>query len=127
MAVGTGSDVGIDATQGVWLAALVLVWVPALVFAVTSPVRWVEQTMRTDGATSSAIEHDPELTFVERVLVRIAGVGFVAAVAGMVTAIVEGSVTSVGEIAGAGVLVASAAAVIGSVVSGRAHNLMTLH
>lgn len=124
---GSGPDVGIDATQGVWLAAIVLVWVPSLVFAVTSPVRWVEQTMRTEGATSSAIEHDPELTFVERVLVRIAGVGFVAGAAGMVAAIVDGSVTAGGEIAGAVVLVASAAAVVGSIVSGRAHNLLTLH
>jgi hypothetical protein len=124
---GTGLADGIDATQGIWLAAVVLVWVPALVFAVTSPVRWVEQTMRTDGATSSAIENDPELTFVERVLVRIAGVGYVAATGGMIAALVDGSVTTAGVVAGVCVLVVSAAAVVGSIASGRVRSLMTLH
>ena len=125
-AVVAGTGDGIDATQGIWLAAIVLVWVPALVFAVTSPVRWVEQTMRTDGATSSAIEHDPELTFVERVLVRIAAVGYVAAVAGMIAALVDASVTTGGVVAGVSVLVVSAAAVVGSITSGRVRSLLTL-
>ena len=60
-----------------WLAAVVLVWAPLVVLAVTSPVRWIERAMRDDGAPSTAVADDPELTFVERVSLRIAAVGWV--------------------------------------------------
>ena len=38
--------------------------------------RWIEKLMRDDGAPSTAVADDPDLTYVERVSLRIAAIGW---------------------------------------------------
>lgn len=51
----------------VWIAAILAVWSAGIAIAVTAPVRWVEQLLRSEGATRSGVANDPELTRVERI------------------------------------------------------------
>ena len=111
---------------GVALAAVVLVWAPVVVLAVTSPVRWVEHHMRDDGAPSTAVADDPDLTYVERVSLRIAAVGWGAAAVAMVSASAGDGVDSGPRTLGLAVLVASALAVVTAAFSGRFRSLTRL-
>ncbi|HQV59056.1 MAG TPA: DUF1775 domain-containing protein, partial [Ilumatobacteraceae bacterium] len=59
--VAPGRGIGIhDSTT---LAAIVLIWAPIVMLAVTAPIRWIEHLLRSDGATSTALTDDVELTF----------------------------------------------------------------
>lgn len=107
-------------------AIVVLVWAPVVVLAVTSPVRWVEQHMRDDGAPSTAVADDPDLTHVERVSLRIAAVGWGASAVAMITASVGDGVESGLRTLGLAVLVASTLAVITAAFSGRFRSLTRL-
>jgi hypothetical protein len=62
---------------------------PIVVLALTSPIRWIEDLMRDDGAPSTAVADDPELTFVERISLRIAAVAWVAAIVAMRSRLVQ--------------------------------------
>lgn len=93
-AVTAGVDGPIDPHHVAGLATIGLLWAPAIVICVTAPVRWVEDLMRADGATLAAVSQDPELTFVERVSLRIAAVGWVAAAAAIVVVLVDADTTS---------------------------------
>lgn len=125
--VGLSDQRGLPPAGQMWLAAIVLVWAPLAVLAIFSPVRWIEQQMRRDGAPAAAVSDDPELTMVERATIRIAAVGWVAAVAAMVLAAVRGEVLGGGRAAGLAVLAASAVAVAVVARSGRFHNLLRLN
>lgn len=108
------------------LAAIGLLWAPAVVVSVTAPVRWVEGLMREDGASSAAVHADPELTYVERVALRIAAVGWTAALAGMVVILLDeetgGTATAWGLVATA----LSIALVAGAARLGRFRTLVQL-
>jgi hypothetical protein len=84
---GLDTDSGLTAGGTIALAAVVLSWSPIVVLAVTSPVRWIENLMRDDGAPSTAVADDPDLTYVERVSLRIAAVGWMAAAVAMIVTI----------------------------------------
>jgi len=60
-----------------WLAVILLAWAPVAMFAITSPVRWLERLLRSEGATHTAVSEDRELTRLEDVTVRLAIGGFV--------------------------------------------------
>ncbi len=105
------------------LAAVVLVWAPVVVLAVTSPVRWIEKLMRDDGAPSTAVANDPDLTYVERVSLRIAAVGWIAAAVAMVVSVTDGATESQGKALGLAVLAGSSIAVIVAAFSGRFRSL----
>jgi hypothetical protein len=126
-AVVVGIRPGADLTDSaaLWLAAIVLVWAPIVVLALTSPIRWIEDLMRDDGAPSTAVADDPELTFVERISLRIAAVAWVAAIVAMVVAIVGDTASSDGRWAGAAVLTASVLAVGVAAFTGRFRSLVT--
>jgi hypothetical protein len=62
-----------------WLAVILLAWAPVAMFAITSPVRWLERLLRSEGATHTAVSEDRELTRLEDVTVRLAIGGFVVA------------------------------------------------
>ncbi len=83
-----------------WLAAIVLVWAPVVVLAVTAPVRWLEDQLRSDGATATAVAADPDLTGVEVITVRLALAGALAAAVAMVAAVVEESASTTVQVAG---------------------------
>ncbi len=120
---------GLDPGQGmtvpgsVALAAVVLVWAPVVVLAVTSPVRWIEQLMRDDGAPSTAVADDPDLTYVERVSLRIAAVGWLAAAVAMVVSATDDTTGGRAQAMGLAVLAASSVAVIVAAFSGRFRSL----
>src|SRR5690606_4888175 len=54
-------------TDEVWLAAILVLWAPAVITAVTAPVRWLDRQLRGEGADTTATSSDPELTHVEAV------------------------------------------------------------
>lgn len=114
---------GMTVDGGVALAAVVLVWAPVVVLAVTSPVRWIEKLMRDDGAPSTAVADDPDLTYVERVSLRIAAVGWIAAAVAMVVSSIDDATDSQVQTMGLAVLAVSSIAVVVAGFSGRFRSL----
>ena len=112
-------------TGTIWLAGIILIWAPVVVLAVTSPIRWIEHLMRDDGAPSTKVADDPELTIIERVTLRIAAAAWLAAGAAMVIVISNGSLPSADRLAGLSVAVFSVLAVVVAAITGRFRNLVT--
>lgn len=102
--VASGSP-SLDAGQEVWLAAIFLIWAPVAIVAVTSPVRWLDRQLRSEGATHVAAARDPELTRVETVTVRLALGGFAAATLAMVAVVAGEDIEPTARAVGAAVLV----------------------
>lgn len=127
-AVVAGLDRGADVSAAgrAWLAGVALVWAPLVVVAVTSPVRWIEELMRDDGAPSTAVSGDPELTFVERASLRVAAVGWITAAVAMVLTIVDDDIGTTPRAFGAVVLAVTAVAVAAAALTGRLRNLTRL-
>ncbi len=122
----TVGGAGVSALGDVWLAGIILVWAPVVVLAVTSPVRWIEHLMRDDGAPSTAVADDPELTFIERVSLRIAAVAWLTAGAAMVVDVAGDSLSSADRWAGLSVLAASVLAVGIAAFTGRFRSLLAM-
>jgi len=106
-----------------WLAVIALVWAPLVVLAVTSPVRWIERLMRADGAGSTAVADDPEMTFIERVSLRIAAIGWLSATIAMIASLTDESIAASARWAGLAVLSASVLAVGAAAFTGRFRTL----
>lgn len=123
---GVDTGVGLSVVQDAWLAAVVLVWAPLVVLAVTSPVRWIEKAMRDEGAPSTAVADDPELTFIERVSLRIAAVAWLAAAIAMVAAVVDGATTNDARTVEIAVLTVSVVAVAAAAFTGRFRSLVEI-
>ncbi|MEP4590857.1 MAG: hypothetical protein ABJ381_03570, partial [Ilumatobacter sp.] len=121
--VGLDQGQGMTVSGSVALAAVVLVWAPAVVLAVTSPVRWIEKLMRDDGAPSTAVADDPDLTHVERVSLRIAAVGWLAAAVAMVVSAIDDATGGQARAMGLAVLAGSLIAVTVAATSGRFRSL----
>ena len=123
---------GLDAGEGmtvsgsIALAAVVLIWAPVVVLAVTSPVRWIENLMRDDGAPSTAVADDPDLTHIERVSLRIAAIGWLAAAVAMIVSTTNDVTGSQPRALGLAVLAGSSIAVIIAAFSGRFRSLARL-
>jgi hypothetical protein len=120
---GLGAGEGMTVAGSIALAAVVLVWAPVLVLAVTSPVRWIENLMRDDGAPSTAVADDPDLTYVERVSLRIAALAWLAAAVAMVVATTNDATDGQERVIGLTVLAASSIAVGVAAFSGRFRSL----
>lgn len=114
---------GMSVRGGIALASVVLVWAPAVVLAVTTPVRWIEKLMRDDGAPSTAVADDPDLTYVERVSLRIAAVGWLAAAVAMVVVATDDAAGRWPGGLGLAVLAGSSIAVVAAGFSGRFRSL----
>lgn len=99
----------LNPAEEAWLAGIVLLWAPFVVVAVSTPVRWLDALLRSEGATDTAVGRDADLTLVEDVTVRLALAGFVAAAAVMVISLAHDSVAGIGRVVGGAVLVAAAA------------------
>ena len=82
--------------------------------------------MRDDGAPSTAVADDPELTFIERVSLRIAAVAWITAGVAMIIAVTDDAPSSLAVRVGLAVLVGSVAAVALSVLTGRFRSLITI-
>ncbi len=121
--VGLERNEGLTVAGSIALAAVVLIWAPIVVLAVTSPVRWIEQLMRDDGAPTTAVAADPDLTYVERVSLRIAGIGWLAAAVAIVISVTADAAESQARTLGLAVLAGSSIAVIVAAFSGRFRSL----
>ena len=60
----------VDVSAQRWIVGTLLLWCPAVLFVSASPVRWLDQLLRSEGAVGGAIRFDKELTRVERVTAR---------------------------------------------------------
>lgn len=120
---GLDPGAGMTVPGSIALAAVVLIWAPVVVLAVTSPVRWIEKLMRDDGAPSTAVADDPDLTYVERVSLRIAAVGWLSAAVAMVVSATDDVVGSQAQASGFAVLAGSSIAVVVAAFSGRFRSL----
>lgn len=122
---GLDSSVGLGVTNSVWMAGIGLVWAPILVLALTSPVRWIEQAMRDDGAPSTAVASDPELTHVERVALPVAAAGWVASAGAMLLAVADVDLSTAARVVGLSVLAVSTVAIFVAVSTGRFRSLVS--
>lgn len=101
--------------EELWLAGILVVWAPVAIAAVTSPVRWLDRQLRSEGAVHTGVSHDPELTRIEDATVRIAVVCFVAALAAMGTVLPRASISGTQRVV-AIVVTAAALIAIGEVI-----------
>jgi hypothetical protein len=122
--LGRGEDV--PDTGRLWLAVVGLTWAPMVIVAVTSPVRWIEELMRDDGAPSTPVAGDPELTFIERATLRIAAATWSTACIAMLVTIADDTVDTTRRVVGTGVLGATALAIAVAAATGRLRNLTRL-
>ncbi len=97
----------VSAADQRWIAATFLIWAPAVLIVVSSPVRWLESLLRSEGAVQSGIR-DPELTKLEDVTAKVSFVTWIASVAAMVTLLVHHPISSQGRIATIAVMLGSA-------------------
>lgn len=79
MAAAAGGSGGLDDPGQRWVAGTMALWSPGVILAATSPVRWLERLLRSEGATDLELRHDPELTRLEDLTARVASVAWVAA------------------------------------------------
>jgi hypothetical protein len=79
--------------------------------------------MRDDGAPSTAVADDPDLTYVERVSLRIAAVGWLAAAVAMVVSSTDDAAGDQAQAMGLALLAGSSIAVIVAGFSGRFRSL----
>jgi len=99
----------ISAADERWIAGVMSLWAPTVLIVVSSPVRWLESLLRTEGAQHSAVSRDKELTQLEEVTERVAGVSWVVSVAAMVVLLVHHTVSTQGTVAVSAALAGSGA------------------
>jgi hypothetical protein len=110
-----------------WMAAIVLLWAPFVVVAVSTPVRWLDALLRSEGATDTAVGRDADLTLVEDVTVRLALAGFVAAAVVMVISVADETVTGTVRTFGGAALLVAAAALAYTLRQWGAHSTASIH
>ncbi|MDP2289701.1 MAG: hypothetical protein Q8M22_00840 [Actinomycetota bacterium] len=89
----------ISAADERWIAGTMALWAPVVLLVVSSPVRWLETLLRTEGAQHTAVSRDHELTQLEEVTARIASVAWVVSVAAMILLLVHHPISRQGGIA----------------------------
>lgn len=100
-----------------WIAGTMAIWAPVVVIVVTAPVRWLQELLRAEGATVSAVRNDPEYSQVEDYATRIAFVTWSVAVAALLDLLIRGETSTRGAV---GAIVALAASVaLGAVAISR--------
>ncbi len=102
-----------------WIAGTMLVWAPVVVLAVHAPVRWLGSLLQAEGASNSAVRADTELTRVETLTVRMAGVAWLASAVAMLVLLIDHRVTGLGMAACVVALVGSAGLHAGNAWAGR--------
>ena len=105
-----------DAADERWIAGTMVLWAPVVLIVVSSPVRWLESLLRSEGAQHTAVSRDAELTQLEEVTARIAAVAWVVSMTSMVLLLVHHPVSNQGAVAIAVTLLASVVLVVVAVV-----------
>jgi hypothetical protein len=67
MAAALDSATTVDTSGERWVVATLMLWAPAVLFVTSTPVRWLGKLLVTEGATTSGIRYDKDLTHLERV------------------------------------------------------------
>lgn len=92
-----------------WIAGTMLIWAPVVLIVVSSPVRWLQSLLRSEGAARTGVQRDPELTRLETVTARVGFAAHAVSVAAMVLLVVRHPVSSQGWVGvGAAFAVSSA-------------------
>jgi hypothetical protein len=102
-----------------WIAGTMALWAPIAIIVVSSPVRWLERLLRTEGAEHTAVRNDAELTQVERLTTWFAIATWVAAATATVTLLVDHPITDQGRVATIGALVVSTGLLAYALLRGR--------
>lgn len=95
------------ASAELWLAGVFAVWAPTMVFAVSSPVRWISGLLRAEGATVNSIANDREFTRIERLAVVASILVWVACATSVAVVIARQSPTTPASILSACIIAAS--------------------
>lgn len=82
-----------------WIAGVMAIWAPTVLIVVSSPVRWLESLLRTEGAGQTAVSRDHELTQLEDVTARFAIVAWVVSTAAMLRLLVHYPISRQGAVA----------------------------
>jgi hypothetical protein len=98
-AAAVNGETTVSAADQRWIAATFLIWAPVVLIVVSSPVRWLQSVLRTEGATQSGVSRDPELTQLEDVTAKVSLVTWLVSVASMITLLVHHPISSQGRIA----------------------------
>lgn len=75
------SSPGIDTSAERWMVATLALWAPAVLFVSSAPVRWLGKLLMSEGATTSGIRYDKDLTRLERMVAMVSSVVLVGAIA----------------------------------------------
>jgi hypothetical protein len=89
----------ISAADERWIAGAMMLWSPVVMIVVSSPVRWIESLLRSEGATHAGVGRDPELTRLEDVTSRFAVATWLLAAGAMVLLLVHHTVSEQGRVA----------------------------
>ena len=63
-----------------WLAAIITLWSPLIILAVTAPLEWIISYAKADNASDRALNADPQFSSFEDTTVRIAVLAWIASV-----------------------------------------------
>lgn len=107
-ATAVNDPMGLRLSDQRWIAATMAIWAPVIVIVATSPVRWLEELLRSEGAGRSAVRNDPEYTQVEDFAARIAVATWLSAVSALGYLLTK-PITAGGTIGSIAALVASLA------------------
>lgn len=102
----------ISAADERWIAGTMVLWAPVVLIVVSSPVRWLESLLRSEGAQHTAVSRDAELTQLEEVTARIAAVAWLVSMTSMVLLLVHHPVSNQGAVSIALTLLASVVLVV---------------
>jgi hypothetical protein len=108
-AAAVNSQAHVTAADERWIASALLIWAPVVLLAVSSPVHWLESLLRAEGAQQANVIRDHELTQLEEVTARLAGLTWALAAVALVLLVVHHHVSHQGVIAVAVVAAASGA------------------
>ena len=106
-------QLSISAADERWIAGTMLLWAPTVLLVVSSPVRWLDTMLRSEGATDNAVSRDRGLTRLEDLAARVTVGVWALAVASMVLLLVHHPVSHQG---GAAVVAVMVVSVVGFVV-----------
>jgi hypothetical protein len=81
--------VGLDGQ--LWLAVIFAAWAPVAALAVSSPVRWVDDMLRAEGATARSVAADSEFARFERVVTFVGAVVLTLSAVVLVLCLVDGA------------------------------------
>ncbi|HAP75902.1 MAG TPA: hypothetical protein DCR14_07440 [Acidimicrobiaceae bacterium] len=97
----------ISAADERWIAGTMLLWAPIVLIVVSSPVRWLQSLLRSEGAERTGMQRDAELTRLETVTARVGFVTHLVSLVAMVLLLVHHPVSGQGTVAVVAVLALS--------------------